>query len=171
MTPPPTDEFEKLHLLREASDANAGSATEAWRAFYAFAAAAHSALGLEGCVTRKLASLRENLEEAEHFAGYEVNAELLARALKAETDRDDEVKRLTYERDTFRDCHKVAAEDNECRAAEYVELRTQHKTLVDAARQVWLLYFCGPAQQLGDNEPEFATSIVALNELLKNEPA
>lgn len=58
MTPPPTDEFENLRLLRDAAEEKCGDDREAWPAWYAFTTAALAALGPEGCVTRELELLK-----------------------------------------------------------------------------------------------------------------
>jgi hypothetical protein len=77
-------DFERLKELH----AQCKGTEPGWPEQREFYRAAHAALGPDGCVTRELERLREELSEAEHFSGYEVNAELLARALKAEAERD-----------------------------------------------------------------------------------
>lgn len=98
MTPPPTDEFEKLLLLREeACDECWNTQTET-----AFHKAAHAALGPEGCVTRELELLEAARDSFKKDFG---DAMDWMREARAERDAPkDEVKRLKVELEHAKTC-------------------------------------------------------------------
>lgn len=131
MTPPPTDEFENLRLLRDAAEEKCGDDREAWPAWYAFTTAALAALGPEGCVTRELELLKA---ARDGFKKDFADAMDWMREARAERDAlKDEVKRLTqHTKDAHKENAILLARLVKLSAAER-ELWTSKATDVDSA--------------------------------------